>query len=328
METVAFPKERDIATKPILVQMVTLCQIALDPHLCLIGYDGNGGIPKERVTSQLKPISCTWSHFVKLHSILICVSLATMETVAFPKESDIAAKPGLVQMVPLCQMALDPHLCLTGNDGNGGISKREGHRSQNPVSFKWSHSVKFRSIHICVSLATMEMVAFQKKSDITAKPSLVQMVTLCQIALDPHLCLIGKDGNGGISKRERVTSQLKPISCTWSHFVKLHSILVCVSLATMETVAFPKESDIAAKPGLVQMVPLCQIALDPHLCLNGKDGKRWHSEKRVTSQPTPISFKWSHSVKLHSILICVSLATMETVAFRKESDIAAKVSFK
>ena len=55
----------------------------------------------------------------------------------------------------------------------------------------------------------------------------------------------------------------------------------------METVAFPKECDIAAKPSLVQTVPLCQIALDPHLCLNGKDGKRWHSEKRVTSQPTP-----------------------------------------
>ena len=42
-----------------------------------------------------------------------------METVAFPKESDIAAKPNLVQVVPLCQIARDPH------DGNGGTSKRE-----------------------------------------------------------------------------------------------------------------------------------------------------------------------------------------------------------
>ena len=48
-----------------------------------------------------------------------------METVALPKESDIAAKPSLVQVVPLCQIALDPHLCLIGNDGNGGNSKRE-----------------------------------------------------------------------------------------------------------------------------------------------------------------------------------------------------------
>ena len=48
-----------------------------------------------------------------------------METVAFPKESDIATKPSLVQMVPLCQIALDPHLCHIGYDGNGGISKRE-----------------------------------------------------------------------------------------------------------------------------------------------------------------------------------------------------------
>ena len=48
-----------------------------------------------------------------------------METVAFPKESEVAAEPNLVQMVPLCQIALDPHLCLIGNDGNGGISKRE-----------------------------------------------------------------------------------------------------------------------------------------------------------------------------------------------------------
>ena len=46
-----------------------------------------------------------------------------METVAFPSESDIAAKPNLV--VPLCQIALDPHLCHIGYDGNGGISKRE-----------------------------------------------------------------------------------------------------------------------------------------------------------------------------------------------------------
>ena len=67
--------------------MVPLCQIALDPHLCLIGNDGNGGISKG--------------------------------------ESDIAAKPCLVQMVPLCQIALDPHLCHIGNDGNGGTSKRE-----------------------------------------------------------------------------------------------------------------------------------------------------------------------------------------------------------
>ena len=106
-----------------------------------------------------------------------------MEMVAFPDESDIAAKPRLVQMVPLCQIALDPHL-------------------PNPVSFKWSHSVKLHSILICVSLATMETVAFPKESDIATKPNLVQMVPLCQIALDPHLCHIGYDGNGGISKRE------------------------------------------------------------------------------------------------------------------------------
>ena len=48
-----------------------------------------------------------------------------METVALPKESDIAAKPSLVQLVPLCQMALEPRLCLIGYDGNGGITKRE-----------------------------------------------------------------------------------------------------------------------------------------------------------------------------------------------------------
>ena len=54
-----------------------------------------------------------------------------METVAFPKESDIAAKPNIVQMVPLCQIALDPHLCHigydgnVGYDGNGGISQRK-----------------------------------------------------------------------------------------------------------------------------------------------------------------------------------------------------------
>ena len=48
-----------------------------------------------------------------------------MDTVALSKESDIAAKPDLDQVVPLCQIALDPHLCLIGNDGNGGISKRE-----------------------------------------------------------------------------------------------------------------------------------------------------------------------------------------------------------
>ena len=48
-----------------------------------------------------------------------------METVAFPSESDIAAKPNFVQMVPLCHITLDPHLRLSGYDGNGGISKRE-----------------------------------------------------------------------------------------------------------------------------------------------------------------------------------------------------------
>ena len=48
-----------------------------------------------------------------------------MEMVAFPKESDIAAEPNLVQVVPLCQIALDPHLCLVGNGGSGGISKIE-----------------------------------------------------------------------------------------------------------------------------------------------------------------------------------------------------------
>ena len=87
METVAFPSESDIAAKPNFVQIVPLCQIELDPRLCLIGYDGNGGISKG--------------------------------------ESDIAAEPCLVQMVPLCQIALDPHLCHIGNDGNGGTSKRE-----------------------------------------------------------------------------------------------------------------------------------------------------------------------------------------------------------
>ena len=87
METVAIPKESDIAAKPNLVQVVPLCQIALDPHLCLIGNDGNGGISKKRVTSQ--------------------------------------QKPSLVQMVPLCQTALDPHLYLLGYNGNGGIAKRE-----------------------------------------------------------------------------------------------------------------------------------------------------------------------------------------------------------
>ena len=161
METVAFPKESDIATKPNIVQMAPLCQIALDPHLCLIGNDGNCG--QKRVTSQQNPASFKWSHSVTLHSILICVSLTTVETVAFPKESDIAT---------------------------------------NPIWFKWSHSVKLHSILICVTLATMETVAFPKESDIAAKPNLVQVVPLCQIALDPHLCLIGNDGNGGISKRE------------------------------------------------------------------------------------------------------------------------------
>ena len=48
-----------------------------------------------------------------------------METVTLPKESDIATKPSLVQVVPLCHITLDPHLCLIGNDGNGGISIRE-----------------------------------------------------------------------------------------------------------------------------------------------------------------------------------------------------------
>ena len=48
-----------------------------------------------------------------------------METMAFQKESDITAKPNLVEMVPLCRIALDPHLCHNGYDGNGGISKRE-----------------------------------------------------------------------------------------------------------------------------------------------------------------------------------------------------------
>ena len=51
--------------------------------------------------------------------------MTTVDTVAFPKESDIATKPSLVQMVPLCQIALDPHLCLIGYNGNGVISKRE-----------------------------------------------------------------------------------------------------------------------------------------------------------------------------------------------------------
>ena len=44
METVAFPKESDITTKPNLVQVVAICLIELDPHLCHIGYDGSGGI--------------------------------------------------------------------------------------------------------------------------------------------------------------------------------------------------------------------------------------------------------------------------------------------
>ena len=81
-----------------------------------------------------------------------------METVALPKESDIAAKPSPVQMVPLCQIARRSSI------GNGGH--------------------------------------FPKESDIATKPNLVQVVPLCQITLDPHLCLIGNDGNGGISKRE------------------------------------------------------------------------------------------------------------------------------
>ena len=157
---------------------------------------------QKRVTSQPNLVSFKWSHSVKLHSILIGVTLATTETVAFPKESDIATKP-------------------------------------NP--FKWSHSVKLHSILICISLVTMETVALPKESDIAAKTqsrssgptlsnctrsssvshwprwtrkhfqkrgtsqpkhNLVQMVPLNQIALDPHLCLIGYDGNGGISKRE------------------------------------------------------------------------------------------------------------------------------
>ena len=195
-ETVAFPKESDIAAKPSLVQMVPLCQMALEPRLRLSGYDGNGGISKKRVTSQPNQVSFKRSHFVKLHSIHICVTLATMENGGISKrESDIAAK--------------------TRSRSNGGTS------------------VKLRSIHICVTLATMETVAFPKESDIAAKPILVHMVPLCQIALDPHLCLIGYDGNGGIAKRE---------------------------------------SDIAAKPSLVQVVPLCQMALEPRLCLIGNDG--------------------------------------------------------
>ena len=48
-----------------------------------------------------------------------------METVAFPKESDIAAKLNLVQVVPLCQIALESSSVSHCNDGNGGISKRE-----------------------------------------------------------------------------------------------------------------------------------------------------------------------------------------------------------
>ena len=60
-----------------------------------------------------------------LHSILICVLLATVETVAFPKGNDVAAKPNLVQMVALCLIGLDPHLCHIGHDGNNVISKRE-----------------------------------------------------------------------------------------------------------------------------------------------------------------------------------------------------------
>ena len=48
-----------------------------------------------------------------------------METVVFPKESDVATTPNLVQMVPLCQITLDPHMYLIGYNGNGGIAKRE-----------------------------------------------------------------------------------------------------------------------------------------------------------------------------------------------------------
>ena len=48
-----------------------------------------------------------------------------METLAFPKESDIATNTNLVQMLPLCQITLDPHLNHIGYNGNGGISKRE-----------------------------------------------------------------------------------------------------------------------------------------------------------------------------------------------------------
>ena len=174
---------------------------------------------QKRVTSQPNPISFKWSHSVKLRSIHICVSLATMETVAIPKESDIAAKPNLVQVVPLCQIALDPHLCLIGNDGNGGISKKRVTSQQ--------------------------------------KPSLVQMVpTLsnCTRSSSVSPWLQWKRWHC----QKRVTSQPNPVSFKWSHSVKLRSIHICVSLATMETVAIPKESDIAAKPNLVQVVPLCQ----------------------------------------------------------------------
>ena len=192
----------------------------------------------KRVTSQPNPTSFKWSHSAKLHSILICVTLATMETVAFPKESDIATKHNLVHMVPLCQIALDPHLCLIGYDGNGGISKREGHRNQTQSrsngptlsnctrSSSVSHGLRWKRWHF----------------------------------------------------QQRVTSQPKPVSCKWSHPLKLQSIL------TMETVAFPKESDIAAQT------------------------------KSRSSGPTLSNCARSSSV---------SHWKQETVAFPKESDIAA-----
>ena len=119
-----------------------------------------------------------------------------METVAFPKESDIANKPNkkpdLVQMVPLCQIALDPHLCLSGTMETVAFPK------ESDIATKPSQMVPLCQISF---KATTETVAFPKESDIATKPNLFKWSHSVKL-LDPHLCLIGYDGNGGISKRE------------------------------------------------------------------------------------------------------------------------------
>ena len=119
-----------------------------------------------------------------------------METVAFPKESDIATKPNLVQMVPLCQIALDPHLCLTLATMETVAFPKESDIAAKPNLVQ--------TLSNCTRSSSVSHIGYDENGgiDIAAKPSLVQVVPLCHIALDPHLCLIGYDGNGGISKRE------------------------------------------------------------------------------------------------------------------------------